>query len=123
MPTRIQRLPDVGTPDVAADLFHEGDLLSGTPREQTCVILGESFASGVRAGERYAGFRHTHIGWFPLESAMDDPGPARPTWIARIQGLTYRVMLVQTVSRGALPGMKKAWLLRLVSFALEGGAP
>ncbi len=114
-------MPPPGTTTVPVALSHEGDPLGMAPREQTEAILLLAFESGMRAGNFLARFRHTHLGWFPPQSAVADPGPDKPTWIATWQESRFQVVLVQDVTKGPVFLWRKAWLLRLNSHGQ--GAP
>lgn len=105
-----------GAPTLPVALSHEGDTVGTAPREETEAIFSLDFEAGMRAVSVSDGFRHTHLAWFPVTSAVDDPGMGRPTWIATINGRAHRVVLVQEIREGAVPVWRKAWLLRLGSF-------
>ena len=113
-------LPAPGTATVSVALSHEGDPVGMAPREQTEAVLQLVFEAGMRAGNFLASFRHTHLAWFPPQSAVADPGPTRPTWIVTVedglfQVILFQVILVQDVRKGPVFLWRKAWLLRINS--------
>lgn len=117
---RPSKLIRPGAPTLAVALSHEGDSVGMAPREETEAIVSLDFEAGMRAASISESFRHTHLAWFPVTSAVDDPGVGRPTWIATIHGRAHRVVLVQEIREGAVPIWHKAWLFRLGSFPGSG---